>query len=107
MTKSSLTDSLSARRRHQVMPDMAPRSFSRETRDNTLLSSSGSSHEYSLGGPSKRSLNEVKESSESAAEMDSRFEPLFNPRPPGSSGLPSLLSFSTTSPTRRTLHDDE
>merc|ERR1711911_386732 len=105
MTKSSLTDSPSARRRQQAgsgMPDLAPRSFSRETRENTLLSSG---HEYSLGGPSKRSLNEVKESSES--EMDSRFEPLFNPRPPGSSGLPSLLSFSTTSPTRRTLHDDE
>merc|ERR1719350_9367 len=78
MTKSSLTDShrgsltdspSSARRRQQlgsVMPEMAPRSFSRDTRDNTLLSSS--SHDYSLGGPSKRSLNEVKEStSESGA----------------------------------------
>ena len=66
MTKSSLTDSPSAKRRQQsVMPDLAPRSFSRDTRENTLLTSS--SHEYSLGGPSKRSLNEVKESSESGA----------------------------------------
>merc|ERR1711934_478021 len=109
VTKSSLTDSPSARRRQQLgsgMPDMAPRSFSRDTRDNTLLSSSGPSHDHSLGGLSKRSLNEVKEST-SESEMDSRSEPLFNPRPPGSSGLPSLLSFTTTSPTRRPLHDDE
>merc|ERR1719450_1999838 len=48
------------------------------------FSFSGSAMENVGFSESKKSLNEVIESTE--PESDSRFEPLFNPRPAGSSG---------------------
>ena len=69
MSKNSITESPSSKRRKQIgstMPQMAPRSFNRETRENTLLTGSG--HDYSFGGSNKKSLNEIKESNETGAQ---------------------------------------
>merc|ERR1712025_672692 len=73
------------------------------------FSFTGSSSMENVGfSDSKKRLNDVIESTE--PESDSRFEPLFNPRPAGSSGFPSLLSFSNTSATsspQRRLHPEK
>merc|ERR1712029_856956 len=66
----------------------------------------------SKGEDQKKSSDEelkasVVDTESSSSHQQHQFESLFNPRPAGSSGLPSLLSFSNTSPQRRLPPEDD